>query len=168
MGNRQVNGPTVGQSGIEIIRDFHRTDVYAFAATDAPVRVHPVGMLLERDLKVAGFAGNRTNFCGKKNFDVFVKQPFAKTVLGACVPIDQGQHFAHPTAIGGKLVIKLAQNSSQVGRPVDQSNAIAELCQIQCGPDTADTSPYDQSFADFFVHQYLRTIVFKGYDRLVR
>jgi hypothetical protein len=36
-----------------------------------------------------------------------------------------------------------------VGRPVNQGNAIAEFRQIQCGPDAADTSPYDQSFAGF-------------------
>jgi hypothetical protein len=83
-----------------------------------------------------------------------VEQAFAQAVLGAGVPIDQGQHFAHTTAIGGKLVIKLTQNSPHVGGSVNQGHPIAEFGQIQCGPDAAYSSPHNQRLTDFSVHKY--------------
>jgi hypothetical protein len=40
-----------------------------------------------------------------------------------------------------------------MGRAVNQGDPIAEFRQIQRGPDAAYSSPYNQSFTDFSVHE---------------
>ncbi len=115
MGNRQIDGFAFGQTGIEIIDDRHRAGVRAGTAADTPISVYPIGMLPERHPILSGLAFHRNHFRGKQNFDIFVKQAFPQTVLGAGIPIDHRQHFTHTATIGGKLVIKLAEDASQVG-----------------------------------------------------
>jgi hypothetical protein len=81
-------------------------------------------MLLERYLKLAGLAFNGDKVRGQKDIDVFVKQTFAQAILRACIPIDQGKHFTHAATIGGKLIIELTEYAPDMGRPVNQRDAI--------------------------------------------
>jgi hypothetical protein len=110
-------------------------------------------MLPEHYLELTGLAFNGDKIRGQKDIDVFVKQTFAQAILRACIPIDEGKHFTHAATIGGKLVIKLTQNASQMGSAVNQGDPIAEFRQIQRGPDAAYSSPYNQRFTDFSVHE---------------
>jgi hypothetical protein len=89
------------------MQDFYRAGVRAIAAPRAALRIDPVGMLLERYLKLAGFAFDGGEVRGQKDIDVFMKQTPAKTILRTGVPVHQRKHFTHSATVGGKLIIEL-------------------------------------------------------------
>ena len=79
-------------------------------------------------------------------------------MLRCGIAVDQRQHAAHPAAVIGKLVVELTQQAADVGGPIDQGHPVAELGQIQGGPDAAYAGPHNQRFTDFSVHEVLRSL----------